>query len=354
MKVKGVIEGKNLVLEGSVDKFNGSPLTLSGTIENVLDPRLDLSINCAQFNILRFFRNAVPETRLSFGGNARFDLHFTGALHNTAMDGTFESSNFVAYAVPFHRFGTTFHLRDSVLTIRGAGTEENGLRMNMAVRMDFSSKDMATAIEMDVKGNVRPFLPPWIQSRVQACTGDMTIDLSGGLWRLSGEARGQLTAVSLEHDTLHFTPEINYKDRLLHVKIASNNHFELEGEVQSPFHEGIRWTLQARSIAHPVSPLLTQRLRKEIAGLDIGMVFNGTTENWEVLTEGIDRNRAGAEKVFQAQAHYEKDSRKIKKYWRKICQSPHNHRGSMSKRRACGVDWVDGYKQVSFLPVLRA
>ena len=97
VNAKSTLKTKDLLIQGSVKRFNGSPFVLSGQISNILDPKVDLEVKCSKFDIQKFLRQTVPESRFSITGTAKFGIKVTGSTVNPVLAGNFDFSNLDVY-----------------------------------------------------------------------------------------------------------------------------------------------------------------------------------------------------------------------------------------------------------------
>lgn len=300
VNVKGILEGRNVLLEGTIEKFNGSPLTISGKMENILDPQLDLSILCSRFDIPAFFQNAIPKSRISLSGKAQFGMHITGPLNNSMMRGDFVSKDLKAYGVLFDRFQGNMSLCDSVLTIQGKGTQKEGLDLALQGKMDFSTSRQQTSLALNVNGNFLSFLPSWSQERLARCGTDMTIRLAGPLSDLTGEVSGSLHVVSVEGDTLELLPKIVYANRDLGMAVQSNRQFRIDGHIQSPFYGNTQWEIRTQGMESLLSLMADEKFRKAINEINVKFVLSGSPKIWEISGQGVNEEGRKNPRVFDA------------------------------------------------------
>jgi len=296
--VRGVLQGSDMVLNGGVGSFNGSQLTISGKILDLTSPRLDLSIRCSRFDIPVFFQRFIPEARLSLLGDARFDFHYTGALSNPSMRGRFESPNLRAYGVDFNHFGASIALRDSLLTLKGEGVQDQGLTLVMEGEMDFYDSLHTASLAIDVGGSLLPTFSPWARRKIRVCGGKMSIRMWGELKDLQGEARGTLSCDDGGGDVLTVAPHFIYDNRNLRVDIQSNNGFTLSGDLLSPFHGDSHWDVRGEGLASLLMPWVGDRFDTWIEKFNITGTSSGSAEKWELRFEGFEKRQPAAPRVF--------------------------------------------------------
>ena len=299
VNAKGAFRGKDLVIEGTVQRFLGSPLEISGTIQDVFNPRLDLSIRCSRFDMPAFFQGVIPGADISFLGKARFGLHFSGLLHNAEMEGRFVSSDFSAYGIHFDGLNATIGLKDSVLTVDGDGVQGQSLRLGFNGRIDFSDDRRMTSLGVDVQGDFMPSLPHWIRRRIGKLGGEMGIRFAGDIKNLLGEAKGMLALASVEGDTLRFIPDIKYEQKNLRVQVLSNGSFEMDGEVRSPFHGNPKWDIRFSGLNSIVEMLMSAGIRRSVQDMDFSGNFTGSKEAWRIWLKGLKDVRRDSTRMFE-------------------------------------------------------
>ncbi len=296
--MKGMLDGHDIILEGTVDNFNGSPLDISGTLFNFFDPQLDLSVRCSQFDIYNFFEITDPGIRWPIEGKALCDFHVSGPLNNSTIEGNVTSTGLNAYGFDFSRFITQITIQDSILYVNGKAEQKEGIALNLSGRVDFSDIHQMSSLKLDVRGNVLPSLPIWIQNKVNHCKGQLEIQLTGELRNLSGQAQGKVSVFSEGVDTLQFLPRLQYADRELSIQVNSNQDFQLDGSIQSPFHDSTEIEIEADGLATLVRFFLDENRQHIVDDVEIASTFFWTNGNWAISGIGIDRQREDFPKMF--------------------------------------------------------
>ncbi|MCJ7811841.1 hypothetical protein MUP95_00790, partial [bacterium] len=298
VNVKGVVEGKNILLDGIVNNFHGSPITISGSISNMLDPQLDISIRSSQLNIQEFFQTTVPKVEWPLSGEAQVDCHVTGPLNNSKMMANLNCSRVNAYGFGFNRFATRISVRNGIFNIEGGAKQEDGISLDLNGTIDFSNIHRPTSFTIKVKGNLLPNLPSWIQKNVHLCRGELSIQLDGELRNLSGSAQGKVSVYAESIDTLQFLPHFQYINQELSVQVHSNQEFVLDGLIRSPFHDSTTIKIQADGLAAILKPFLKEKEQRLMSDIHITSTFSSSKGKWEIACTGLDDQREMFPKIF--------------------------------------------------------
>ena len=62
--------------------INGSPVTVEGGVNNLLDPEFDLRVSSPQLDVDKFLTQFLPEKKLPFTGLTQLDFSITGQAAN--------------------------------------------------------------------------------------------------------------------------------------------------------------------------------------------------------------------------------------------------------------------------------
>ncbi len=298
VNMKGVIEGKDMLLDGTVNHFQGSPLTISGSISNMLDPQLDISIHSSQLNTEEFLQTIVPDIEWPLSGDAQVDCHVTGSLNNSTMIADLSCLKLNIYGLGFNRFTTHVRVRNNIFDIEGDAKQEDGISLDFNGTIDFSNVRQPTFLAIQTEGNLLPNLPSWIQKNVSICKGELSVQLDGELRNLSGSAQGKVLVYSESIDTLQLLPHFQYANQELSIQVHSNQEFGLDGLIRSPFHDSTTIKIEADGLAVILKPFLKEQERRNMDGIHITSTFSGSNGKWEITSTGLDDQRELFPKIF--------------------------------------------------------
>lgn len=299
VNLTGTIDGKNLIIQGGVDQFNGSELEISGQILDVRDPRLDITLQCDRLNIPTFFQRLDPNAKLAVSGDASFKFLFGGQLTNPSMDGVLTSSNVEAYGLEFDRFRAAVGLQDTVLSLNGQARQNAHLLVGLDGRMDFTDSLHISSFGVDINGSLMPSLPEWAHKYVDSCFVFANARLDGPLLNLSGHIDGQINVDYDEGRRLAVKPTLTYENHDLNINILSNDVFTLSGTIASPFYAGTQWDLESKGLQCLTKPFIGDVFDEDDGDPSVQGRFSANEEGWEARIEGV-RTRERSYRAFFA------------------------------------------------------
>jgi hypothetical protein len=307
VNARSTLKTKDLLIQGSVKRFNGSPFVLSGQIRNIFDPEVDLEVKCSRFDIQKFLRQVLPESRFSIKGTAKFGIKVTGSTVNPVLVGNFDFSNLDVYGIKFSEFDATVGVEDTILTLAGNGTQSEGVELDFGGELDLTVSRPTTLFSMNVQGDLQTSLPAWMKKRVERFESDVNLKLTGELADLTGEINGEMSLFAGESSTLHLKPYIKYMDNKLIVDIPSTDKFRIYGEVFSPFREDLRWDIQAEGMENFVSLVISQDMERAVRSLALEGSLQGRGDSWEVSASASNILERGEPCVMELRLTSQKD-----------------------------------------------
>ncbi len=309
-QLRGDLKNRDIFIQGQIPHFNGSPLTVSGTIKNILDPLVSLNVESPQFNIKSFFKHTLPGSRLQFSGNARFHLSLNGTLNNPEMTGNFIAPDLEIYGSKWNRFLARIHLKDSLVTLTGMGEQKGGLKLDLWSTLDLTKDDPVTNARIYFNGNSLATLPDWYRKKVENSQLDFDIRINGKLKRIHGKASGEFILVTFDKDTIHYLPSLIYANKKLDINIRTNRKFQLMGEINHPFTEKAEWYLTTGGFSDLFFPFMNERRRLEWNGVSMNGTLFGTPAKWFFKTEGQRNENGNSFKIFDCRIEGQKEENK--------------------------------------------
>lgn len=306
MSFHGDIAGDKIQVQSQIKSFNGSPLTIQGDLENILNPQLNLFVESQQFDIPEFFRQAIPGLNLNIAGHTHLNLNIKGVPHNPEIDGSVHVDDLNVYGINMNRFVTAVHLQDSVFTLQGNGLGENALSLDLKGQLDLSQNRRNVQFDALLNGDLIHVLPPLLSPRVTKLSGGIELNVNGALGDLKGNLDGYLTAASTEGDSLYILPQFKYKEQNLNISVNSNTDFNLEGFVAHPFYDDYEWHLRLEGFTELIRPLFAGTIRQRLNQFDMSGEYDATRSGWDLKIEGIKNNSLTQDVVLSMQASSEK------------------------------------------------
>lgn len=302
----GNLIGRNLLLKGEIERFNGSYVELEGNIENILKPHLNVNLQCPNFNIPKFVSSFNPTFQTPISDHSQFHFHITGSLSNPIMEGSFKAKGFQIYGNYFHQLNSNVGLQDSIFSITGVAERNDGLTMNLEGRMKLFESAQSTQVKLVVKGNLKSKFPKWIKKSILRCEGDFGIGLTGPLMNLTGETFGHLTLVNIEGNEIRLNPVFYYDQQTLHGEIRSNQNFKLWGEIKNPFKQTVTWNIQCVDIESIIHLLFNKHLPWSANDFHVSAQFSGSLSKWVFNNQVTDASKDQEKEICLVNLNSEK------------------------------------------------
>jgi len=294
----GSIADSNLVFHGTVQRFNGSHLSISGKMRNWLRPRFDVSVSCPRLNLNSFITHMSPTAGSAVSGEAMMNLRLSGVAQNPTLDGRFFSDRFQLYGVSVNRLESRFSLRDSVLTLNGSTSPDEPLGVLMQGRMDLTDDRKMTQLAIALKGDFRSGAPGWLQKRVETLTGNLEGRFDGAFDKIAGSVQGKLAVFPKGNPQTVLYPELIYLNKQFAIALRSNQDFKMDGNVSNFFQNDIQWNITAEGAQWLLDFLPETGLDRCGKDLQIQLVFNGSQKEWFLETKCI-RSRKPSTKTLE-------------------------------------------------------
>ncbi|MBN1779767.1 translocation/assembly module TamB domain-containing protein [bacterium] len=277
--LNGSFHGRDLVITGDIADFNGSQLSLDGTLKLLLSPEMDVKVRCDAFQLAPFFRNLTPKSNVHVRGTGRFDLQAEGVLNNPAVKGRFDAAGLNVSGYPVKAVSATMTLADSVLQISGQANQEPGLEMNIENRIDFSRPEFLSRFNLHIGGDLLPNIPVPARKHFDYIRGQTDAFLTGPLLNMRGELNGQIQMQAKSGSMLRFDPRMHYHNHQLQVRIQSNGSFLLTGLIDQFLTVNQNWQFQVKGVE-----------------LILENVFGDTYQQWfqgQVIRSDISSHKKG-------------------------------------------------------------
>lgn len=310
VSIKTILNGKNLDVQGEVADFNGSSLTISGKMENILDPVLDLKVESSRFQFSSFFSKIAPDYNLPVFGRAHVDVSIRGSFNHPVVQGRFSSTNLKTYGVSFDHFNTVMRIENGRMTLEGQGGNGKELFVKMNGSMNFLDSLYMTSLSLNLQGDIIQALPVWMKTKLEACISDMELKASGSLRNLSGEANGHMSLAVKGGEVIQLKPHLKYKNHTLSAHIASNNTFFAEGTIFHPFREDNQYKFHVDGIENIYKLILSKDGQVILSDLAFQGDLRGSSGEWEIETQGYRLKQGERTNVFEGILSWKKDKKR--------------------------------------------
>ncbi len=144
-------------VEATQDIF-GKEVRIAGTIKNILNPVLDLSLTSNGLNIRRILKAAVPGWKGRLTGLVKPAVKVVGSAYNPQVTGELSTSGVVFNDFPIHRAKILFSWKKSEFSLKRAILKSHDLLASFSGSLTQPGKKANGAFTYRINGNVMPLL----------------------------------------------------------------------------------------------------------------------------------------------------------------------------------------------------
>jgi len=225
------VEDWNLKVKNASTVFNGSQVNITGKINNMLDPRLALTLESSSFDARAFINNISPGAKTWISGTSSFNFEVTNTFEKPEISGELESPSLTFNDFYFKNTRIKLSYSDSLLRVESVQTKLPGLTLLSSSEIDFAKNRQNVKYSVDVAGNLfEKYIPVPIK----------TLKNSQAYLRISGTGRFDLIKGDIDlvvknqsntDTTFLFSGDLRFLNEKLHLNInALSHHFQSKSE----------------------------------------------------------------------------------------------------------------------------
>ncbi|NQT26390.1 translocation/assembly module TamB domain-containing protein [candidate division KSB1 bacterium] len=278
------LKSRNIQITGRIGDFNGSPINVSGTIQNFWNPKVDLKAESDSFYVHHFFHQAMPNLHIPVSGQARIDLQMIGSLNQPELIGSITSRSLDTPVMDLERFKTSVWLKNRHLTIRSESvhpTEGSAIRLDGD--MQFSdSRDPMIRAELKLSGPFSESLPEILKRRLEKVDSDLHFLVYGSFSNPEGHVNGSMRMVSKSGEVLLIQPEFEYKDHTCTGEITTDQNLLIRGSAEHVLTDDYMWQLDGEHLESVLNLVLSNSWRERWGRSDISASATAKQADWRV------------------------------------------------------------------------
>ena len=298
VNLRGLFREDGILFNGSVGKFNGSRLVVEGLIEDLLNPRVNIRVTCARFDIQRFFEEIHPSLKNVSSQKGQFQLRITGSPNNPSITGSVSAVGLKGFGMPFGTFTTDIQMQDSVLALRADGQNPEGLNLKAGADIRMSEKRPLTRIHASLAGNAKDLLPGFMRNRLQTVICDAGLKMEGPLGSIRGEASAKLSVLPTTGRSFDVFSNYYYANKKCLLSVRSDGGFRMAGEIIDPSGKEPRWNIQSNGLQWLGSAIFRELSDLKADSLDISSRAFGNPASWTLDLSASDPRRDRFPQVF--------------------------------------------------------
>ena len=179
INMRARIDGRDIHIDSSSQKVNGSMFTVSGVVSNIKQPVVDLeaaSQNCELLN----FNNLLPDKMQGkVAGVARATSHIKGSLSNPSVQIRLTSPILSLFEQSFSNYELDFLYNNSGFEIRNNTAVWQNQNITLKGEIDSRANESKLSGTIDAKGDMAHVLNKIATDSVHACSTVLSADISG-------------------------------------------------------------------------------------------------------------------------------------------------------------------------------
>ncbi len=231
------IKDLNLELTNASQTINGSPFKLSGRINNILKPTLDLNLSSNNVNVGKFLNQFLPEKKLPFNGFTKIDVKVKGGLASPIIHGTVVSDSLNFFNTTFRDILINLQLRDSYLNFNKINLAYDRVNATGVGTIAFNSEKKPINFDLNLSGDLTEKIQSLGLKNSPSCFATSQISIFGNL--LAPVSTGEYN-LNFEADSLETQYELEgsfryHLGRFVLNTGARNSKFYVNASVDSIF-----------------------------------------------------------------------------------------------------------------------
>ncbi|MCG8604421.1 hypothetical protein MJD09_05395, partial [bacterium] len=296
ISVSAEIKDWNLHIKEATQVVNGSRTRVEGTIRNLLEPRLELSLSSDKLDVGEFLAQFFPEEAVYFTGVGQCSLSIAQTFASPRVVGIMKSDS-----LWFHQHG----IKDLQVEVNFSGRSldfsslsgrMNGSSIAGDGTIDFDKPEKWLDFRLHVEGDYTKYLHDWGLTSSDNCFVKSDIVVLGP-WKKPvgrGEFVIQFSDIA---PTQALNGSFNYSDGNVSLTAASDDEkFHLAASAKSLFHDP-QFDIEANNLGKLFSLANDPKLNFIRNRYNLNLNAAGNQENLYVALDG--RRRDNYEKVFR-------------------------------------------------------
>ncbi len=213
-----LVDHWNVQIQDATQKVFGTPVALSGQVENLLDPQFQFTLNSQDFVLQRILSRIFPNKILPARGRAKLSLQVSGRPGAPCVTGRLEGRNLHYGGIPARRISARFGFERGVLSFQKISARLAKLAVKGSGQLRLK-KPLKGAFHYKAFGDAFPLL----QSAPLRGVKFVGLSLSGTTKIDSGKIANQFTYRSrwagAQMDTLDFSGSSTFAHGLLKINV---------------------------------------------------------------------------------------------------------------------------------------
>ncbi len=230
INIKTRLDDWNCIIENSSFLFNGSPVVVSGRINNILSPRLDLKMKSNNFDLKKNIAYLATKSKINLRGYSNFSFQVTNTFNNPTIEGQITSQQIMINEKLLHQIRAKISFEDSIFQINELSCGLEGLKLGGNCEVDLSRKEDNVVFSIYSSGEISPKLWQSLFHSLENNHSQLRLEGKGNFSRLSGTVDFRLKFFSNPDTTFQFNGNFEVGNKKLSLSLNSpTHHFKGEG-----------------------------------------------------------------------------------------------------------------------------
>lgn len=234
VNIEAEISDWNIEITSATQNINGSPFSLEGSIDNILDPQLDLHLTSTRVDVARFLKQFLPEKSLPFTGTTALDVTMTDALNRPKIRGTLNSDSLLIFQNKLRNLDVEIGLNNSSLTFSEITGTIDDVTITGIGRIDFLAPEKPINFDINIAGDWTEVLHRFGLTSVTNCSGTAELKAFGPLDEPISTGKFELDFSNGETETPGLVGSLRYNDGRIAINASSTDgEFSLSASIDN-------------------------------------------------------------------------------------------------------------------------
>ena len=221
------ISNWNATFAEAIQDVFGEQVRVEGSITNILDPSLNLSISSDIFNVRKILKTIVPNFKEKIDGAVRGSVKLTGSVYNPKIAGEVNGYRLLFNDIPVKRANILFTWAESTLSLRRVRLTSRDVIASLSGSLTQPGKKATGDFVYNVHGNMLPLLQKVPLRKIDKLLLSLQGKLQIKKGQLLNSSAFSLAGIGEKIDSLRLTGSSTYQNRFLRLDLK-----ELGGDFQ--------------------------------------------------------------------------------------------------------------------------
>lgn len=286
------VRKKDIAVQEGAFLLNGSPLRVTGTMQNFFDPRLNLVFYSEQFDVTAFIKKLNAASGLPLAGTGKIKISVQDSLQNPSFRGAFYAESLRLAARQFQNVGVRMRFHNARLELEQVQAASGGARLEGSGAIDFQTERKLTDLAIVASGDFAESLPLLQEANIERANGTIAARVQGPLASPATTGYFDLQFSRANRPGLKMLGHFNIHNWNLHFQAGGpDTTTTISGDI-ADLIDRPRYSIRVKNLAKiassldmPVAQALASRYR--LAGQ-----FTGETELAQLTLSAVSRSRA--------------------------------------------------------------